>query len=140
MKLEIVLKLFIFPPAVFIFIETDSNRFKLHYWMLIGMDIKGFALGTDTITFDGYTATAGNFHSTGGTSSTLTSLYNKLAADLSGSNIFAFEKFNETTNGVDVNHDGTLGTVGVLAMDANHTGITEVIFLDGVSSLSYSQI
>jgi len=115
-------------------VEDDGIEFTTIY---------GFNGTTDSITFAGIDADGTNYEAdaTAGVEATTAGLWAELGTALDGTVEMAFGVFDEATANIDINNDGMKSsTLGVLAYDEDGTGITSLVFLDGVSALAEADV
>ncbi len=100
--------------------------------------INGFTANNDAVIYNGVAADATNFTDAGSFSS-LAALNAGLAAALDGTHKYVFAAYNGTE---DINHNGIADDhgSGVLAWDNNGIGITSVLMLPGVTTLTASDL
>ena len=100
--------------------------------------INGFTASHDEVSYNGVLADATNFTDAGSFSS-LTALNAGLDAALDGTHKYVFAVYNGTE---DINHNGVADDhgSGVLAWDDNGSGISSVLMLPGVTTLTPSDL
>jgi hypothetical protein len=100
--------------------------------------INGFTASSDEVIYNGVHADATNFTDAGSFTS-LDSLNAGVNAALDGTHKYVFAVYNGTE---DINHNGVADDhgSGVLAWDDNGSGITSVLMLPGVTTLTASDL
>jgi hypothetical protein len=100
--------------------------------------LNGFSGDHTEVTFNGITPAAANFADIGNQGGTVQQLATALDTALDATHQYVFAVYTGTG---DINGDGTADTnVGVLAMDGDGTGITTVLMLPGVTSMTANDI